>query len=241
MAGYTELLRLLATDLGRTSAAVVADATPRSCRRSRASSTLAAATARGPKAFSERGISDYLGIDGPWVDPAWLDIPAEHFREVGPLRRQAARPHLRPSRSASRWPEHLPSHPPTRSSPPSRRPPRGGAVLRAIPFQGGTGHVNEQCPRKGPRSSPPRLRAGRHPAAPHLGPRGRRYFYRQNISFYVRERKIADFRSSPPHTLARGQPHRHRPPGALGAAQSAAVNIPGSSAAERAEGGCAMR
>jgi len=95
--------------------------------------------------FAERGVEDVLGIDGPYVDRASLEIPQDRF-----LARDLASPfglsrrfdlvvslevgeHL-PERSAATFVEGLTA--------------LGPIVLfsAAIPGQGGTQHVNEQWP-----------------------------------------------------------------------------------------------
>ena len=68
-----------ATDLGRTSASVVAELAL-SLVPARSVVDLGCGNGAWSRAFADLGIDDYLGVDGPWVDPAWLDIPAEHFR-----------------------------------------------------------------------------------------------------------------------------------------------------------------
>lgn len=34
------------------------------------------------QAFSEAGVEDVFGLDGTWVDPEWVKLPPEHFRQV---------------------------------------------------------------------------------------------------------------------------------------------------------------
>ena len=95
------------------------------------------------KGFADHGITDYLGLDGDYVIGAGLVIPAEHFRAQDlskpfTVERQFD---LAVSLEVA---EHLPSARAegfiadiTRLAP---------LVLfsAAIPFQGGTGHINEQ-------------------------------------------------------------------------------------------------
>jgi predicted O-linked N-acetylglucosamine transferase (SPINDLY family)/SAM-dependent methyltransferase len=93
--------------------------------------------------FQEHGVQDYQGIDGSYVDPSQLQIPAQHFRACDlkqplSLGRQfdlalclEVAEHL-PQQSAGSLVESL-----THLSP---------VVFfgAAIPFQGGDGHINEQ-------------------------------------------------------------------------------------------------
>lgn len=95
--------------------------------------------------FLEQGVADAWGVDGAWVDERLLQIPPERF-----LRRDLARPfdlgrtfdlvvslevaeHL-PASSADTFVDSL-----VRLGPVV-------AFSAAIPFQGGTHHVNEQWP-----------------------------------------------------------------------------------------------
>lgn len=95
--------------------------------------------------FREYGIGDILGVDGDWVNKSLLEIPEDHFISVDlkkPLRlhRQfdlvvslEVAEHL-PDGSAEMFVDSLTS--------------AGPVVLfsAAIPYQGGTHHVNEQWP-----------------------------------------------------------------------------------------------
>jgi SAM-dependent methyltransferase len=95
--------------------------------------------------FREHGVTDVLGMDGEWVDPAGLAIPEARFRAVDarrplPVDRRfdlavslEVAEHL-PAECAAGFVDSL-----TRLAP---------VVLfsAAVPFQGGTGHVNEQWP-----------------------------------------------------------------------------------------------
>ncbi len=193
MAGYDgNFYNSAATDLGRTSAAGVADevlqyVSPKSFV------DLGCGNGAWTKEFAARGIDDYLGVDGPWVDPAWLDIPTDHFQQddlaVGSkidrtfdlaISVEVAE-HL-PSTSADGFIATI-----TRAAP---------VVLfsAAIPYQGGTGHVNEQWP------SYWKAKFAAHGFVPVdvlRRPLWDRediaYFYRQNVTFYVREDAIADY------------------------------------------------
>jgi SAM-dependent methyltransferase len=97
-------------------------------------------------AFARRGVTDIYGIDGPWIAPRMLKIPADRFRRMRldePVRLDR-RFDLAMSLEVV---EHLPQG-------------RAGAFVAelcalapavlfsaAIPGQGGAGHLNEQWPR----------------------------------------------------------------------------------------------
>jgi len=95
--------------------------------------------------FHAHGIDDFLGVDGDWVDRGSLQIPSDHFLSVdlqGPLKISRSFDLVVSLEVA----EHLPAesaaafvHSLTRLSP---------VILfsAAIPFQGGTDHINEQWP-----------------------------------------------------------------------------------------------
>ena len=95
--------------------------------------------------FAENGVEDLLGIDGDYVNPQKLEIPKDRFR-AHDLSRS-----LRLERSfdlvvSLEVAEHLPEeHAATFVDSLTGL---GSAVLfsAAIPFQGGTNHVNEQWP-----------------------------------------------------------------------------------------------
>ena len=96
--------------------------------------------------FRQYGIHDILGIDGPWVQPDRLQIPRECFRSVdlGATDFKSDRrfdlaisletaEHLPPQR-ADAFVEAMTSFAPV------------VVFSAAIPFQGGTSHLNEQWP-----------------------------------------------------------------------------------------------
>ena len=96
-------------------------------------------------AFKEFGVEDILGIDGDWVDPKMLEIPDANFLVLDlnqplPIKKQfdlvvslEVAEHL-PSECAPIFVESLVK--------------LGPVILfsAAVPFQGGTNHVNEQWP-----------------------------------------------------------------------------------------------
>ncbi len=96
-------------------------------------------------AFQEYGVTDILGIDGDWVDPQMLEIPKGNFLALDltqplPIEQQfdlvvslEVAEHL-PSDCARAFVESLVK--------------LGPVILfsAAVPFQGGTNHVNEQWP-----------------------------------------------------------------------------------------------
>lgn len=95
--------------------------------------------------FAENGISDFLGIDGSYVDPIRLEIPRERFlpHDLSTPLRLDRRFDLAVSLEVA---EHLPV---------SAAETCVGSLAElapfvlfsaAIPFQGGTNHVNEQWP-----------------------------------------------------------------------------------------------
>lgn len=95
--------------------------------------------------FSEHGVTDLLGLDGPHVDPTHLEIPADRFKACEleqPLHVGRAfdlalclevAEHLSEDRADSLVDELVHLAPLVLFS-------------AAIPFQGGVGHINEQWP-----------------------------------------------------------------------------------------------
>lgn len=95
--------------------------------------------------FMECGVEEVLGVDGEWLDPARLRIPPARFR------RHDLRTPLRLAESfelviSLETAEHLPEA--AAGIFIESLTTLGPVVLfsGAIPFQGGTGHVNEQWP-----------------------------------------------------------------------------------------------
>jgi SAM-dependent methyltransferase len=95
--------------------------------------------------FRKHGIEDVLGIDGPWVEPALVEIPKECFRvaDLGQPIQESRRFDLVVSLETG---EHLP---PESAKTFVESLTRLGSVIvfsAAIPFQGGNNHFNEQWP-----------------------------------------------------------------------------------------------
>jgi len=97
------------------------------------------------RAFQEYGVSEVFGVDGDWVDARWLQIPSEKFSQAD-LRNPLHLNRQFDLALALEVAEHLPMEAAdvfvdslTRLAP---------VVLfsAAIPFQGGTNHLNEQWP-----------------------------------------------------------------------------------------------
>lgn len=97
------------------------------------------------RVFLEHGTAEVLGIDGDWVDPAGLHIPADRFRRWD-LRRPLEIDGTFDLAVSLEVAEHLP---------PEQADGFVAALCRlapavlfsaAIPHQGGVGHVNEQWP-----------------------------------------------------------------------------------------------
>jgi SAM-dependent methyltransferase len=96
-------------------------------------------------AFRERGVEDIFGIDGPWVDVDLLNVPAERFRVLDLAKPIPAdrRFDLVVSLEVA---EHLP--PEAAETFVDSLVSLGSVVLfsAAIPYQGGTRHLNERWP-----------------------------------------------------------------------------------------------
>lgn len=143
--GYDEGFYALMRSSGRASADVVV---PLLLQWLRPRSVIDVGCALGTwlAAFAEGGVEDLLGLDGPDVEPSFLDIPAAGFRTVD-LAAQVVM-------EARRWDvavslevaEHLP---PERAEGFVADLARLAPVVvfsAAVPHQGGTHHVNEQWP-----------------------------------------------------------------------------------------------
>ncbi|WP_341731203.1 class I SAM-dependent methyltransferase [Microcoleus sp. EPA2] len=96
-------------------------------------------------AFTEFGVEDILGIDGDWVDPKMLEIPADKFLTLDlsqplPIEQKFD---LVVSLEVA---EHIP--PECAQIFVNSLAKLGPVILfsAAVPFQGGTNHINEQWP-----------------------------------------------------------------------------------------------
>lgn len=148
------------------------------------------------RAFADAGAETVVGVDGPYVDPGQLLIPADRF-----VARDLTRPLALPDRLPQAFDlavsmevgEHLPEAA-ARTLVRSLAG-RAPVVLfsAAIPHQGGTDHVNEQWPTYWARRfadegclAVDRLR----PAF--WGDRTVAYYYAQNAFLFAREGALAD-------------------------------------------------
>ena len=97
------------------------------------------------RAFSDRGVGDYLGIDGDYVERASLLIPEAHFRSMD-LANPVPLARVFDVATCLEVGEHLP----TASAESLIRFLTNAAPIvvfsAAIPGQGGTAHINEQWP-----------------------------------------------------------------------------------------------
>lgn len=95
--------------------------------------------------FVELGVTDYLGVDGSYVPTDMLLVPKDHFRSHD-LKQPLQLPEMYDLAVSLEVAEHLPASCATAfvESLTNLAP----AVLfsAAVPFQGGTSHVNEQWP-----------------------------------------------------------------------------------------------
>ncbi len=95
--------------------------------------------------FQRSGLKDFLGLDGSWVQSEQLEIPPAKFRQV-----ELDRPFNLEQKFdlvvSLEVAEHLPS--PSAEQFVSSLTKLGPAIVfsAAIPYQGGTGHVNERWP-----------------------------------------------------------------------------------------------
>ena len=96
-------------------------------------------------AFRECGIDDVLGLDGSWVEESALEIPRECFRATD-LRQPVCVDRTFDLAICTEVAEHLPAeHAATLVSSVTHLAPVV-AFSAAIPYQGGTDHLNEQWP-----------------------------------------------------------------------------------------------
>lgn len=140
------------------------------------------------------GVERILGVDGPYVDRTALEIPGDRFLPHD-LTRQLKIGESFDLALSLEVAEHLPpaSAPQFVAGLVALAP----AVLfsAAVPFQGGTGHQNEQWPRYWARL----FRQHNYLALDFLRRRfwsdeGSRYFYAQNMVLYALAAKASDYR-----------------------------------------------
>ena len=143
-------------------------------------------------AFAELGVTDFLGIDGDYVDRAKLKIPADRFRAVN-LAEPPALGRTFDLAVCLEVAEHLPE----KSSPKLVKLLTESAPVvlfsAAIPAQAGTDHINERSPafwrglfaeRDYVRLDPVRPRV--------LRDRRVEWWYQQNTFLFVRQSALAD-------------------------------------------------
>ena len=97
--------------------------------------------------FLEHGVSDVVGLDGPWVDQTVLEIDPADFRVVRPREDRLRSGDASTSRCASRWLNSSIRHSPSSLCCSLTTLSDVIVFSSAIPGQGGLGHVNEQWPR----------------------------------------------------------------------------------------------
>ncbi len=143
--------------------------------------------------FREQGIEDVEGLDGSWVDRAMLHIPAERFRCIDlqqPIHAERSFDLVVSVEVA----EHLPAS--CAETFIASLVKLGPVILfsAAIPFQGGTHHVNEQWPDYWTR------RFAQHGYVPIDCLRKRLWdqtdievWYRQNVLFFVDHPRLAEY------------------------------------------------
>ncbi len=95
--------------------------------------------------FDACGVQDYLGIDGDYVDPTMLLIPPAHF-QAGDLSQPVHLDRTFELAISLEVAEHLPDQKAEQFIKTLTRLAPVILFSAAIPFQGGTGHVNEQWP-----------------------------------------------------------------------------------------------
>lgn len=181
-----------ATDLGRTSAAVV---TAEVLKYLTPTSMVDVGCGNGAwaRAFADAGVEDYLGVDGPWVDDKWLDIPADRFvrQDISQGLKLDRRVDLAVCLEVG---EHLPQTSAARLVADLVAAAPVVLFSAAIPYQGGTGHVNEQWPSYWAA----KFAAHEYVAVdvlrvPLWDNEDVAYFYRQNLSFFAARSALADY------------------------------------------------
>ncbi len=167
--------------------------------------------------FVERGVSDVLGLDGPWVDQTLLEIPAAAFR-VADLR-EPLRVGRRFDLALSLEVAHL-LEPALAEQLVLSLTSLSDVVVfsAAIPGQGGIGHLNEQWPgfwaelfaaRSFAATDPFRLRLWEEPDV--------KWWFAQNTVCFVAAPALARLASLGRHACVNGSPLRLVHPGCLAA------------------------
>jgi SAM-dependent methyltransferase len=152
-------------------------------------------------AFQRQGVVDVQGLDGPWVDAAQLSVDANRFQaadltEPPSLGRRfdlvtsfEVAEHL-PERAAAPFVEYLAS--------------LGDVVAfsAAIPFQGGTSHLNEQWQDYWSELFAARGFAAFDVVRPKIWLNsGVEFWYRQNLIVYVADERAKDLPFEPTETV----------------------------------------
>jgi hypothetical protein len=144
------------------------------------------------KAYAAAGITDFQGIDGPWVQESWLDIPVANFATAD-LSQELKRDRRYDLATCLEVAEHLP--PSSATTIVDTLTGLADVVLfsAAVPDQGGTDHLNEQWPAYWAQL----FAAKGYVAVDHLRPilwenDDVAWYYRQNLIFFVAEAKLAE-------------------------------------------------
>ncbi len=131
------------TDMGRSSARAVL---PTVLEVTRATSIIDVGCGNGAwlAAALEAGVETVQGIDGPWIDEAWLDFPRQHFQTAD---LSQSFPSLKRGFDLAvclEVGEHLPPQRATALTQWLTQVAPAVLFSAAVPGQGGTGHVNER-------------------------------------------------------------------------------------------------
>lgn len=193
VSGYDEqFYSSSAADLGRTSAAAVAGMVHEIVR---PSSMVDFGCGNGAwvKAFAELGVDDHTGIDGPWVDREWLEFDAGRFQERD-LAAGVSLDRTFDLAMSVEVAEHLPGASADRFVATLTEAAPVVLFSAAIPFQGGTGHVNEQWPAYWAAKFEDRGYVAVDALRPKIWERDDiAYYYRQNITFFVRRDVLGQY------------------------------------------------
>lgn len=193
MTGYDKrFYASAAADLGRTSADAVAEMVYDAVQPT-SMVDLGCGNGAWVKAFAELGVDDHLGIDGAWVDRDWLDFPAERFLERD-LSAGSSLDRTFDLAMSVEVAEHLPDAAADRFVATLTGAAPVVLFSAAIPFQGGTGHVNEQWPG---------YWAGKFAAHDFVAVDALRarlwdrddiaFYYRQNLTYFVRRDALSRY------------------------------------------------